>query len=361
MKFTVNQVEFNSALQRVAPSAAVKTTVPVLANVLIEAGAGGLTLTASDFTARAVATVGADVKEPGAITVPAKGLLNRVGNLDGSVAASLIQDRFTIKSGHRKYTLEVLPAETYPVKAGQGGETVDVELQAGVLFDLLGKTLYAADTNPDKPNLCCVNVASHERGLRAFAIDGHRFSVAYAPDKTPAFGLTVPQIRAREIVKLLYGVPGNVKLHISRQSLTIDFPWGEFSTALPNVAPVNIDQVLNQRPADATAQIPRKSSLDSIKALLCALDEHSGLEIQLSNGTMNLKTATGDDKVPAEYTGEPQSARVNINYIVQALSAVDDAEVNLSMPEFGGMANGIIMLRPAVGDSWVAGCMPLRK
>ena len=361
MKFTVNQVEFNLAIHRVAPSAAAKTTMPILSNVLIEAGAGGLTLTASDLTARAVATVGAEVSEPGAITVSAKGLLNRVGNLDGTVCATTVKNKLLLKSGARKYSLEVLPAEDYPVKAGQGSDQVAVELPAGALFDLIGKTLYAACADSDRPSLCCINVASHERGIRAFGIDGHRIAVAYAPDKTPAFNVTIPQIRARELGKLLYGVAGDIKLHISQQSLSVDFPWGEFSTALQNVQLAPIDQVVLKATPEAVAQLPRDATLKSLKALMCALDDSSSVGIDLSNGTMVLKAASGDDEVPVEYSGEPQSAMVNINYIAQALSAVDDEEVKLSLAESVGMECDIIVLRPAVGDSWFAGVMPIRK
>ena len=74
MKFTITREKLHEGLGAVAASVPTKTTLPVLANILVEASKDGLRLSGTDLDIAVTTEVAADVETPGAITIPAKKL-----------------------------------------------------------------------------------------------------------------------------------------------------------------------------------------------------------------------------------------------------------------------------------------------
>src|SRR2546428_2396053 len=83
MKFTITREQLQEGLMAVAAAIPAKTTLPVLANVLVEAAKPGLRLSGTDLDIAVSTTVPAEVDVEGAVTLPAKKLVDLARELPG--------------------------------------------------------------------------------------------------------------------------------------------------------------------------------------------------------------------------------------------------------------------------------------
>jgi DNA polymerase-3 subunit beta len=72
MRFTISREKLQEGLAAVTASIPTKTTLPVLANILVEATDKGIRLSGTDLDIAVTTEVAADVESTGAITIPCK-------------------------------------------------------------------------------------------------------------------------------------------------------------------------------------------------------------------------------------------------------------------------------------------------
>ncbi len=116
MKFTITREHLQEGLAAVAASVPAKTTLPVLSNILVEAQEGGLRLSGTDLDIAVSTTVAASVDEEGAITLPARKLVEIVREMPSAAikVSSAGEQRVTIECGRSKFKLLGLPREEFP-------------------------------------------------------------------------------------------------------------------------------------------------------------------------------------------------------------------------------------------------------
>src|SRR5882672_10623060 len=160
MKFTITREQLQEGLAAVAAAIPAKTTLPVLANVLVEATKQGLRLSGTDLDIAVSTTVPADVDADGAVTLPAKKLVDIARELPaGPVRVTAAGEaRVSIESGRSKFKLLGLPREEFPSVPTVKFEKAWKEA-AGVVHKRVG---------PLHPSRCClprlVELHRRERG-----------------------------------------------------------------------------------------------------------------------------------------------------------------------------------------------------
>ena len=112
MKFSIQREVFLQPLSQVVGVVERRQTLPVLANFLVVARDGRLSVTGTDMEVELISSVDAEVAQDGEITVPARKLLDIVRALpDGSkITFSVSDDKATMSAGRSRYTLATLPA-----------------------------------------------------------------------------------------------------------------------------------------------------------------------------------------------------------------------------------------------------------
>ena len=114
MKLTCTKAELLGPLSRVAAVANPKSTMPILANVLLTVDGGRLSMTCSDLESELVSSIPATGTD-GAITVPARKLMDVVKAMaDAPLSISLEADRLIVKCGRSRHQLVTLPASEFP-------------------------------------------------------------------------------------------------------------------------------------------------------------------------------------------------------------------------------------------------------
>src|SRR5438128_3019994 len=186
MKFTITREQLQEGLGAVAAAIPTKTTLPVLANVLVEATkqGGGLRLSGTDADIAVSTTVAADVDTDGAVTLPAKKLVDIARELPaGPVRVTAAGEaRVGIECGRSKFKLLGLPREEFP-----SFPTVKFDgawnAAAGVVHKLVGHVAFAASAEESRPIVSGVLWELRPAHMRMVATNGHRLAKMDVPAK----------------------------------------------------------------------------------------------------------------------------------------------------------------------------------
>ena len=187
MDFQVAREPLLRALQLLQNIVEPRQTLPILANVLIEARESGLRLAATDLE------VGARVAVPATVTRPAQ-----------PVAFALLDNGWVkVTCGSARFSLVGLPADEYPpldVDAVGGSLGMD----AGLLRTMVGRTGYAMSQDESRPFLNGLYLVAQKRELRLVATDGHRLALARsAVDEDVEMAGIVPRKAVLELTRVL--------------------------------------------------------------------------------------------------------------------------------------------------------------
>ncbi len=162
-----------------------KSTIPILAMCVVEAGNGRMTLTASNMEIQSTVVADCDgVLKP--ICVPAY-LLEAGGRLAGKTVTIEVKDKDVIvKAGRARYSGQWMPAQDYP---DMGGEfDAEGEIEAGALATIIKATTPAVWIHDDRQYLQGVCIEIEDGHLVATATDGHRVHNC----RVEARGLSLP-------------------------------------------------------------------------------------------------------------------------------------------------------------------------
>src|SRR6266496_3747467 len=166
----------------VAAAVPAKTTLPVLANVLVEATKQGLRLSGTDLDIAVSTTVAADVDAEGAVTLPAKKLSDIVRELPSAPIrlSAAGEQRVAIECGRSRFKLLGLPREEFPsfpaVKFDKAWKA-----SAGVVHKLVTHVAFAASTEESRPILNGVLWELRPDRMRMVATNGHRLAKMDVP------------------------------------------------------------------------------------------------------------------------------------------------------------------------------------
>src|ERR687884_1283981 len=154
MRFTISREKLQEGLNAVSASIPTKTTLPVLANILVETTDRGIRLSGTDLDIAVSTEVAADIEDAGAITIPARKLTEIARELPPSPVkvASAGEQRITLECGRSRFRLLGLPRDEFPsFPAVRFAESW--RIRSGELQKLITHTAFAASTEESRPIL----------------------------------------------------------------------------------------------------------------------------------------------------------------------------------------------------------------
>ena len=173
MEFRIATEELKKALYRAQGIVERKTTMPILANVLVNATKGGVTVTAFDLDIGIVSEHPAEVSKPGAVTISAKYVFDIVQNLpDAQVTLKKLANNYVdISSGSAHFKIVGMAAEEYP-KLPKEESAPMVQVGGNTLLEMIKKTQFAISSDETRYILNGVFFEPAEKSLRLVATDG---------------------------------------------------------------------------------------------------------------------------------------------------------------------------------------------
>ena len=135
MRFTISREKLQEGLAAVLATVPAKTTLPVLANILVETTDRGIRLSGTDLDIAVSHEVTANVEIAGAVTVPAKKLSDIAREMPPAPVklAAANEQRVTIECGRSKFKLLGIPRDEFPsfpvVRFNESWRVKSAELQ----------------------------------------------------------------------------------------------------------------------------------------------------------------------------------------------------------------------------------------
>ena len=338
MRFTISREKLQEGLAAVAASIPSKTTLPVLANILVETTDKGIRLSGTDLDIAVSTEVAADVETMGAITIPAKKLTEIARELPPSPVkiAAAGEQRITLDCGRSHFKILGLPKEEFPtfpiVRFNESWR-----IRSGDLQKLISHTSFAVSTEESRPILNGVLWELKPDSMRMVATNGHRLAKMEMPIKSigaPAADLIVPP-KALDQIRRLF--PADEELEVARGDNHLGFrsPFTAVFTRLIEGPYPNYDQVIpkdNDRIAIAdkvalTSALKRMSVIASDQTHRIRLSFNAGM-LRFSVQTPDLGEAT--DELPVRYNGDQLDIGFNASYLLEILRYIPTEEVKLT-------------------------------
>jgi len=359
MEFTVKKFEILREIGLTQGVVEKKTTIPILANLLIDAAGEGLSLAATDLEIGIKTNCAAKVKKEGSITTPAKNFLEIIRSLpDADVKIKKLEnDRLQINCAAASFKIVGLPTDNFPALPDL--KEVLVEIPARILLNLINKTIFAIASEESRYTLNGALLLLKPLSITMVSTDGHRLAHV---EKQVNFEHLNSEIRAlipkkalAELQRLLaeseetdtvsFGKDATHlffrlknRLMLSRM-LTGQFP--NYEAVLPKENSKTI--VLNRE--EFNSAIKRVSLLadDKSRAIRILIDSNK-LEISSSNADLG----EARESIDINYTLSPIQIGFNCQYLLDFLNVTQDSSVSFDFKDEQSAGQ----LRPATEEDY---------
>ena len=371
MKLSIERATLLKALAQAQSVVERRNTIPILANVLIEAEGNQVSFRATDLDIEVVDRAPAMVERAGATTVSAVMLHEIVRKLPDGALVNLTEDaasgRLTIMAGRSTFSLATLPKEDFPVMASSEYSS-NFSAKAPDLRRLFDKAKFAISTEETRYYLNGVymHVATGEDGpvLRCVATDGHRLARIDAPLPPGAEampGVIVPRKTVTELRKLLDDDEAQIAVSVSETkvrfatptitltSKVIDGTFPDYSRVIPsgNTRKLEVDAGDFAKAVDRVATVSSERS----RAVKLALDED---RLVLSVNAPDAGAA--DEELPVAYADEALEIGFNAKYLHEIASQIERENAVFLFNGSGDAA----LIREGGDSSAVYVVMPMR-
>ncbi|WP_298493386.1 DNA polymerase III subunit beta [uncultured Maritimibacter sp.] len=348
-----------------------RNTIPILANVLMEAEGNTVSFRATDLDIEVVDKAPAMVERAGATTVSAVTLNEIVRKLPDGAMVTLSDDgasgRLSIEAGRSHFNLATLPKEDFPVMASSE-YSANFACPAPVLRRLFDKSKFAISTEETRYYLNGVymHVADAESGkvLRCVATDGHRLARIDADLPTGADtlpGVIVPRKTVNELRKLLDDDEMQIAVSVSETKIrfatpditltskVIDGTFPDYTRVIPmgNTKKMEVDAQEFAKAVDRVATVSSERS----RAVKLALDED---KLILSVNAPDAGAA--EEELIVAYGDERLEIGFNAKYLLEIASQVDRENATFLFDSAGQP----VLMREGNDTSAVYVVMPMR-
>jgi DNA polymerase III subunit beta len=352
MKVVCGRDELAEKLQIAGRGVSTRTSVQILAGVLLRASDGELSLAATDMELSLRVSLEAQVEDEGSVVVPGRLLVDIVRLLPpGEVTISHRAEEGVVEvvCGSASYRLHTYAAEDFPrLPEVDDGTAFTVEKEAFV--DTIARVSRSASRDESRPVLTGVLVRFEGEKLVMAATDSYRLSVketALTEGPGQEIEAIVPARALGELARIAQaGEPGTLQVGVQENQIVfgVDGIWltarridGQFP---------NYKQLLPET-FEAEVTIPREELLDVVRRTSLMAQRKSPLRLRFEDGELTISAHTQDvgearESLPVSYSGEPLEIGFNAEFLRDGLESVtDDAiRVKLISPLRPGLIHG---------------------
>src|SRR5215210_6535850 len=197
-------------LSVVSRAVSTRSTLPVLANVLLKTEDAGLKLTATNLEIGITYWVPGKIDSDGATTVPAKLLTDYVNALQGGERVDLeltAGETLHLRAGRSESHIKGIDADEFPA-IQTAGERPTTRIAQNVLRQALEETAFAAASDEARPILTGVLARFEGSTVTLAAADNYRIAVKTIPilDAVPETSVVIPARALNELARVLADV-----------------------------------------------------------------------------------------------------------------------------------------------------------
>lgn len=342
MKFKMQRSSFTQLIGKIQSIVPTKPSIPILANILLEAQDNQVMISATDLTVSMRVYAEAKVEAEGAITLPARKLFQLVRELTTPEIEleATSPEVAIVHAGSSHFKIQGMHKSEFPALPDLS-EGHEVLFKTETLKEMLGSTAFAAARDDTRQVLNGVLMQRAEKLATFVGTDGKRLArnqVEVEAEQADPGSYILPLKAVDEIVKMLDEKEESVKLTMMPEKLAIE------------VGPtILISKLLSGQYPDVTRVIPQKSESavtlhrDELIALLrqVALFTSEGsnsVRFTFSDGALNLTATSGDIgegkvSMPVNYSGPKLEIAFNPHYFLDILRHSKDETVKFEVSD----------------------------
>jgi DNA polymerase-3 subunit beta len=369
VKLSVMQENLARGLSVASRAVSTRSTLPVLANVLLKTEDAGLKLTATNLEIGITYWVPGKIDTDGATTVPAKLLTDLIGSLPASERVDLelqAGDTLHIRAGRFETHVKGIDAEEFPA-IPTAGERPTTRISQKVLKQALTEVAFAAASDEARPILTGVLARFEGDRLTLAAADNYRIAVKTIPilDAVEDTSLVIPARSLTELARVLTDTDDPVDLVIAqaRNQVVFHLDGIDLVSRLIDGQFPNYQQVLPK--AHTTRAIVDREELFKAVRVAALIASASANIVKLQVGgdadagilvTANADVGDNEGRVEAAVEGDGTTIAFNARYLSEVLQ-------NVSAEQFAVELNGPLspgVFKPIGDDSYTHVVMPVR-
>jgi DNA polymerase III subunit beta len=365
MKLTCTKDELAEKLQVAGRGVSTRTTVQILAGILLRAGDGRLSLSATDMEISLRVSLEAQVEDEGSVVVPGRLLVDIVRLLPaGEVTISHRAEEGVVEltCGSASYRLNTYAAEDFPRLPeieDEAAFTVDKE----AFVDTIARVGRSASRDESRPVLTGVLVRFEGDKLVMAATDSYRLSVketSLSDSPGREIEAIVPARALAELARIAQGgESGTIQVGVQENQVVFGVADVWLTARRIDGQFPNYKQLLPES-FEAEVTMPREEFLDVVRRTAVLAQRKSPLRLRFEDGELTVSAQTQDvgeahESLPISYSGEVIEIGFNADFLRDGLESVNDESVRLKL---------ISPLRPGLihgeSDDFLYLIMPIR-
>ncbi|WP_433330817.1 DNA polymerase III subunit beta [Spirillospora sp. CA-294931] len=329
MEFRVERHTLADAVAWAARTLPSRPALPVLAGMLIEASADGLTLAGFDYEVSARSEIEAEVAEPGRVLVPGRLLAEIVRNLPPHpVDVALKGAEVVVRCGSAEFGLQTMPVEDYPSLPEP--PAVAGTIPGDVFAAAVAQVTPASGRDDTLPMLTGVRVDIEGETMRLACTDRYRIAareLAWSPT-APEFtaGIVVPAKTLADTAKAIR--PGaEVTIGLADTLIGVSGGGRSMTSRLLD------DQFIDYRSRltgtwESTARVRTAPFVEAIKRVALVTERNTPVRLAFSADEVQIRAASGDaaranESLPATLSGQEIDIAFSPQYLLDGLAGVD--------------------------------------
>jgi len=339
MKFEIKREILLTPLQAIIGVVERKQTMPILANILLQAKDNELCLTATDLEVELMTQATANIETEGEITLPGRKLLDicRALQEDASIVISESNGKTSVQSGRSRFSLASLPAADFPLIEDIQGEQ-KISLPQKELLKLIQKTHFSMAQQDVRYYLNGLLLENKDGKIKAVATDGHRLAFCETNAETPESldkQVIIPRKGVLELQRLLSG-EGDLSIELGKNHVRIQVNDSIYTSKLIDGRFPEYDRVV---PKDTSNMIKAKKEelKDALqRTAILSNEKYRGIRLFLGQNNLVLQAQNpeqeeAEESLEVEYTGDDIEIGFNVNYLLDALAVIESDEVIFSV------------------------------
>jgi DNA polymerase-3 subunit beta len=344
-----------------------KNTIPILANVLMEAAAGEVRMLATDLEVGLRTRCEASVSRPGSLTLPAKKFFEIVRALpDTDVRIEQQNSTVTVAADRFDSKMQTLPREDFPTVPEAGG-TATATLPGKVFREMVARTQFAITSEDTRYFLNGAQLVLTPASMTLVATDGHRLALVTVPreaEGTEELKVILPKKTLMELSRLLGDGDEAIRyeqgenhlfFHVGDRLLISRKIDGQFP-AYERVIPKGNDKRIEFERDRVTSAIKRVALLSNERSRAVKLLIDGG-KVEVTSSSPEFGEAK--EQLNVEYSGPAMQICFNAQYVLDFLSVVETDAVALELKDEVSQAL-MRPVNPPAGHEYTYVIMPMR-
>lgn len=366
MELVVRKNELLRELQLFQGIVERKNTIPILANVLIEAKGDELRMLATDLEVALRSRCHAAVAKGGSLTLPAKKLYEILKALP-ETDVRIEEDKSGVKVAADRFDsrMQTLPREDFPTLPDVTGKAKAV-LPRTAVREMVAKTQYAITGEDTRYFLNGAKFILKPDSLILVATDGHRLALVEVQHDTGVsqeVGVILPKKTLLELGKLLSEGEGDVQFESGENHLFFEVSGrvlisrmidGQFP-AYERVIPKGNDKIIEFDRERLTSAVKRVALLSNERSRAVKLEVGKG-KVEVTSSSSEFGEA--HEQITVDYSGPTLTISFNAQYVLDFLNVVDTDIVQLLLKD--DVSQAVMKPVGAKGYEYTYVIMPMR-